>query len=228
MALAFLAATGRADPIEAHWLPGLSNDAFENAARWSIGFVPRNGTPPGATYHAIFPGAFFTTSLTSSVTLDRMSLFGDSVNGLFGTLAIRAGGRLEISDWIDCGLRGRLSLEGGSLVGGTVNTGATGLFRVVSNSRAEGVTVNGTMEVGSGRTLTIASGLGVSGVLSLVGGRITAENSQILAGNATVIFDAASPSRIGSISAGAGATLTLASSLTFRSVRHSLGGQGPL
>ena len=91
---------------------------------------------------------------------------------------------------------GQWFLSGGAVEGGTIST-ANGASFIVQSGTLDGVTVNGTLDVGNnlnGATLTVSNGLVLNGT-ALVGnpsngyyGRISFAGSQVLGGSGTVVF----------------------------------------
>ena len=95
------------------------------------------------------------------------------------------------------GLTNTLTVQGGTIVGGTVVAGNGASLVVVGSLTLDGVTVNGVLDVGntySGSLLTVTNGLVLNGT-ALVGnptnnnyGSIRFDGSQSLSGNGAVVF----------------------------------------
>jgi hypothetical protein len=118
-------------------------------------------------------------------------------------------------------------LQGGTILGGSVTTTGGASLIVNGSGTLNGVTVNGTLDVGNTYTanLTVTNGLTLNGV-ALVGntnypyGAINFEGSQTLSGNGTVVFGAYNGWGSGSANAlyldYGGTTLTIGSGITVR------------
>jgi hypothetical protein len=126
--------------------------------------------------------------------------------------------------------------SGGAIQGGTVTTsGGTSLI-VSASGILNGVTINGTLDVGNtidGANLAVTNGLTVNGTM-LVGnptnaswGRASFSGSQTLGGGATVVFGNSGNNWI--YPPDANSTLTIASGVTIRGSTGSVGvGDGPI
>jgi len=128
-------------------------------------------------------------------------------------------------------------MNGGSIEGGIVTTtNGTSLLVGSSGGTLNGVTLNGTLDVGdsiysgSGVVLTVQNGLTLNGT-ALVGnptnsnfGALNFVGSQTLGGNASVLFGEAPSSGYNALRlANAGSTLTIASGITIEGQNGTIG-----
>ncbi len=156
------------------------------------------------------------------------ALAGTNVNqGVFNVSsgAIHVTGTLDNSSQtlVLDGATNLLNLQGATIRGGTVEAINGAALVVMSSMTLDGVTVNGTIDVGNGYNsvnLTVTNGLTLNGTM-LVGnptnswtGVITFAGSQLLAGNGAVLFGNGYYQYNALLVAGSGATFIIAPGIT--------------
>ena len=162
------------------WVGG-SGD-WNTAANWSTGALP--GTNDDVVIGS-GPGITVTHSSGEHTVRSLMSQQAFQLTG--GTLAVSNTAQVN----------NVLTISGGALAQATVLQGTNGASFVVAGGTLDGVTVNGTLDVGNSRNganLTVTNGLTLNGT-ALVGnpttewfGLISFSGSQSLMGNGTVVF----------------------------------------
>ncbi len=164
------------------WVGG-SGD-WNTAANWSSGALPTTNDDV-----VINPAS-------TSVTVTHASGI-HAVKSLASQRAFSlTGGSLTVSNTVQ--VNNTFTLAGGTLVKATVLAATNGNIFIVSGSgTADGVTLNGVVDVGStysGANLTVLNGLTLNGT-ALVGnasngsyGALSFAGSQTLSGNGTVVF----------------------------------------
>jgi hypothetical protein len=132
------------------------------------------------------------------------------------------------------GSRGSWTLNGGTILGGAVTNseGARLLAGNNANSRLDGVTVNGHLDVGAvnGAVVVVTNGLVLNGSMQ-VGhatsnwhGRIHFEGTQTLSGNGTAVLGRFTDERFNALRPSlAGATLTFGPGITVRGENGTIG-----
>jgi hypothetical protein len=194
-----------------NWTTATSGNWID-PTRWSLGLYPNDGTPPGATYRAVFAaaGPAYTVTLNSDITISGLVLnsAGLTLAHTSGTLTLN--GAADITS-------GTFQLNGGTIAGGTLNLNGGG-FNVLNNAnnRFRNVTLNGALTMSaSGAQLRVTDGLTLtSGSALNLGGSSTQlvfENSQTITGGTINFLNNGFIANVN-----AGATLTISPTTTVR------------
>ena len=197
------------------WTNATGGD-WSNTNNWSTGALP------GAGDDVIIPPGSPITVTHSTGT--------DTIHSLQNNQAFTlSGGSLAIATTLLAS--NTVTLAGGTLTTATVVT-TNGASLVVSSGKFDGVTVNGTLDVGNsvnGAALTVTNGLALNGT-ALVGnptnswtGVISFAGSQTLGGSGTVVFGNAFYGYNALLVANGGTTLTIGSGITIEGQNGSIG-----
>ena len=153
----------------------------------------------------------------------NFSRTGGTVN-LTGTLD-NTGGTLALD-----GRTGGWNVAGGTVIGGSITTsGGNVLTAVNSSNTLSGVTLDGTLDMGSSFApkMTVTSGLTLNGTILLGGadgtdvGSLTAQGTQAWSGTGSVLFGGSDTT---SLAVSDGATLTLGAGLTLHGQSGEISG----
>lgn len=146
-----------AAPLVASWLAPVSGD-WSSAANWSTPQAPNNGTPSGASYHAVIAaaGAVYGASVTSNVVVDRVT-----VDGADSRLFLLSGS-LRAVEGVDL-LGGEMRLFGGSVVGTTIRSSGGVLSKGSGTGALNAVSLDADLRLDPGVVLSVQNGLTIAG-----------------------------------------------------------------
>ena len=201
------------------WVGG-SGD-WTNTANWSTGILP--GTNDNVV---ISPAATITVTHSAGT---------HTVNSIQSTKAfVLSGGLLAVTTTFQAS--NTFTLSGGTLQTATVTTTNGASLIVNGSGTLNGVTVNGTLDVGksyNGANLTVTNGLVLNGT-ALVGnptngwyGQISFAGSQTLSGNGTVVFGNYGGFYNALWLVNGGTTLTIGSGILVRGQNGTIGDLAP-
>jgi hypothetical protein len=206
---------------DVNWLNPVSG-TWSGAANWSTGSVPNNGSPSGASYDVILNavGAPYTvTNNSPSITVNSILINSPDAELDSGPGTLRAPAGISVvagQFWLAAA-----NLDAAKLIGTTV-TGSGGFVGFAYGSLIDGVTLNADATVSAQGALTIQNSLtmGAGRTLTILAPTSGQTNVRFLGGTqtlngGTVVFDgAASDNRINFNTAGV--PLTIGPTTTIR------------
>ena len=165
-----------------------------------------------------------TLNLGGSFTTAGLGIFAPAPAGSFS----RTGGTVNLTGTLDNtgstlaldSRTGAWNVVGGTIIGGTITTsGGNVLTAVNSSNTLSGVTLDGTLDMGSvfAPKMTVTSGLTLNGTILLGSadgsdvGTLTAQGTQTWSGTGSILFGGSDTT---SLAISSGATLTLGAGLT--------------
>ena len=175
-----------------------------------------------------------TLNLGGSFTTAGLGIFAPAPAGSFD----RSGGTVNLTGTLDNtgnilpldNRTGGWNIAGGTIVGGTITTSSGNVLTAVNNSNTlSGVTLDGTVDVGSNFApkLTVTNGLTLNGTILLGAangsnvGLLTAQGTQTWSGTGNVLFGGSNTTFL---TTSTGATLTLGSGLTVHGQSGTISG----
>ena len=175
-----------------------------------------------------------TLNLGGSYTTAGLGIFAPAPAGSFS----RTGGTVNLTGTLDNtgstlaldSRTGGWNVFGGTIIGGTITTsGGNVLTAVNSSNTISGVTLDGTLDMGSvfAPKMNVTSGLTLNGTILLGGtsgsdvGTLTAQGTQTWSGTGSILFGGSDTT---SLAISSGATLTLGAGLTLHGQSGEISG----
>ncbi len=210
-----------AEAANVYWI-NPAGGSWSATTNWSTGTIPGSND-----------NVFIISNGNYAVTLDvNATVAAFNFGGAMGTqnLSITVNALFTLTGTGTVNDRGLLSLDGGTILGGTINLGASPFLCTAHGGTLDGVTVNGDMDLTrvNGANATIVNGLVLNGTAYLGNptndstyGLLNFSGSQTLGGNGTVIFGGASCNSMRLINSGT--TLTLGPGIIVRGHSGQIG-----